>query len=140
MQISQGAEAKVWAAAFLQRDAIIKQRFSKHYRHPTLDATLTTQRLKAEVRCMVRARKLGVRAPVPYYTEVAAATIYMERIVGRSVKQVCPVVLKSILCLANILLRALRLIAAVQVLELWWTPGCGMLCQCCACVPACASP
>jgi TP53 regulating kinase and related kinases len=88
VQISQGAEAKVWAAKFLQRDAIIKQRFSKKYRHPTLDAALTMQRLKAEVRCMVRARKLGVCTPVPYYTEVAAASIYMERIQGRSVKQV----------------------------------------------------
>ena len=86
--MSQGAEAKVWATTFLGKDTIIKQRFSKKYRHPTLDATLTTQRLKAEVRCMVRARKLGVRTPVPYYTEIAAASIYMERIRGCTMKQV----------------------------------------------------
>lgn len=89
-QISQGAEAKVWATTFLQRDTIIKQRFSKQYRHPVLDATLTMQRLKAEVRCMIRARKLGIFTPVPYFTEVQAASIYMERIDGVAVKHVRP--------------------------------------------------
>jgi hypothetical protein len=88
VQISQGAEAKVWSTTFLQRDTIIKQRFSKQYRHPALDATLTMQRLKAEVRCMIRARKLGVLTPVPYFTEVQAASIYMERINGVTVKHV----------------------------------------------------
>ena len=66
-----------------------KQRFNKKYRHPTLDETLTAQRLKAEVRCMVRARKLGVMTPVPYHVEMQAASIYMEFVKGSSVKEVC---------------------------------------------------
>ena len=89
MQVAQGAEARVWACDFLQRKAIVKQRFNKKYRHPTLDETLTAQRLKAEVRCMVRARKLGVMTPVPYYVEMQAASIYMEFVNGSSVKEVC---------------------------------------------------
>lgn len=78
----------MWATTFLGKEAIIKQRFNKAYRHPTLDTNLTMQRLKSEVRCMARARKLGVCTPVPYYTEVQAASIYMERVEGCSVKQV----------------------------------------------------
>ncbi len=37
---------RVWEGVFLGRPAVIKQRFSKKYRHPTLDAKLTVQRLK----------------------------------------------------------------------------------------------
>lgn len=88
-QIAQGAEARVWECDFLKRRAVVKQRFNKTYRHPVLDETLTAQRLKAEVRCMVRARKLGVVTPVPYHVEMQAASIYMEFVKGSSVKEVC---------------------------------------------------
>lgn len=37
---------RVWEAEFLGRPAIVKQRFSKQYRHPALDAKLTMARLK----------------------------------------------------------------------------------------------
>eukprot|EP00891_Asterochloris_glomerata_P003059 jgi/Astpho2/3059/Aster-03363 len=112
--VSQGAEARVFETQFLGRPTIIKQRFSKQYRHPTLDAKLTTSRLKQvckehhvllavataspqpaspsaacllqEVRSILRARKIGVACPVVYYVEQEAATIYMEQIQGRSVK------------------------------------------------------
>ena len=105
---------RVFETQFLGRPAIIKQRFSKQYRHPTLDAKLTTSRLKQvckerhllltpaaaspqpanpsaacllqEVRSILRARKIGVACPVVYYVEQEAATIYMEQIQGRSVK------------------------------------------------------
>ena len=39
-----------------------------------------------EVRSILRARKNGVLTPVIYYVEHEAATIYMERIQGTSVK------------------------------------------------------
>jgi TP53 regulating kinase and related kinases len=90
VQVAQGAEARVWKCNFLQQPAIIKQRFSKGYRHPSLDESLTRERLRAEARCMVRARKLGVLAPVPYFVETKAATIYMQFINGDSVKSVRP--------------------------------------------------
>lgn len=83
---SQGAEARVWEGTFLARPAIVKQRFSKKYRHPQLDAKLTVSRLKQEVRGMMRARKQGVHTPVLYQVDHATACIYMERIEGHSVK------------------------------------------------------
>lgn len=38
---------RVWEGTFLSRPAIIKQRFSKKYRHPQLDVKLTAARLKS---------------------------------------------------------------------------------------------
>ena len=38
---------RVWEGTFLGRPAIVKQRFSKQYRHPQLDAKLTAARLKS---------------------------------------------------------------------------------------------
>ncbi|GAB4817061.1 hypothetical protein N2152v2_004107 [Parachlorella kessleri] len=83
---SQGAEARVWEGVFLGRPTMVKQRFSKKYRHPSLDAKLTAQRLKGEVRSMLRARKLGVPTPVVYHVDHATSCIYMERVQGHSVK------------------------------------------------------
>ena len=37
---------RVWTCTFLQRPAIVKQRFHKRYRHPDLDSKLTTSRFK----------------------------------------------------------------------------------------------
>jgi len=85
--IAQGAEARVYEVQFLGRPTIVKQRFNKKYRHAILDAQLTAARLKQEARVMVKARKLGAWAPVVYCVEHDAATIYMEKVGGRSVKE-----------------------------------------------------
>lgn len=37
---------RVWEGRFLGRPTIVKQRFSKKYRHPQLDVKLTVSRLK----------------------------------------------------------------------------------------------
>lgn len=124
-QVSQGAEAKVWTTQFLQRPAIIKQRFKKRYRHPTLDAALTSQRLKAEVRCMLRARKLGVRTPVPYHVESSASAIYMEHVQGQTIKQVrhcdllADVSMLHCIALARWRVTALQLVAHAHSIS--WT-------------------
>ena len=76
----------MWEGPFLGRHSVVKQRFSKKYRHPQLDAKLTAQRLKQEVRSLLRARKLGVPTPVPFHVDPATACIYMERVAGQSVK------------------------------------------------------
>ena len=54
---------RVWEGSFLGLPTIVKQRFSKRYRHPSLDAKLTAQRLRQEARAVMRARKLGVLTP-----------------------------------------------------------------------------
>ncbi|CAN1729045.1 EKC/KEOPS complex subunit bud32 [Linum perenne] len=71
--IKQGAEARVFESNFVGKRCVIKERFSKKYRHPTLDAKLTLKRLNAEARCMTKARRLGVTTPVLYaYIDGAA--------------------------------------------------------------------
>ena len=39
-------QQRVFRVQFLGRSTIVKQRFSKQYRHPALDAKLTSLRLK----------------------------------------------------------------------------------------------
>jgi TP53 regulating kinase-like protein len=108
----------VFRLTFLQRAAVAKQRFSKRYRHPELDARLTKSRLAGvrpareaaaracsatrhrlhapltwhggpsqEARSLVKARKLGVAAPVLYHVDAAAACLYMEFVPGALVKE-----------------------------------------------------
>lgn len=107
---------RVWEGSLHAGPIIVKQRFSKQYRHPLLDAKLTVSRLKQEVRSMMRARKLGVRTPgaaaaggachrcawpvepqrncrpcpagtaVLHLVDHVASCIYMERVEGHSIK------------------------------------------------------
>lgn len=58
--IKQGAEAKLYRGQFYGRPCISKERFSKAYRHPALDRSLTVQRLKGEIRAMNKCRNLGM--------------------------------------------------------------------------------
>ena len=85
--ISQGAEGRVFAVTFLSRPAIVKQRFKKTYRHPTLDAKITRARLVGETRALVRARRLGVPTPSLLYVDARQNAIYMERVPGRTLKE-----------------------------------------------------
>ena len=57
--VKQGAEAKLYRTTFYGKDCMVKERFSKKYRHPALDKSLTLQRLKAEVRAVNKCRNLG---------------------------------------------------------------------------------
>ena len=52
----QGAEAKLFRLNFHGNEALVKERFSKKYRHPQLDKNLTQQRVNAEVRALTRCR------------------------------------------------------------------------------------
>lgn len=57
--LKQGAEARVYRAHFLGKPTIVKERFPKRYRHPTLDEKLTHRRTAQEVRSILRCRKAG---------------------------------------------------------------------------------
>ena len=57
--IKQGAEAKLYSGVFFGQPAIAKERFSKSYRHPVLDQTLTVRRVRSEVKCIQRCRAMG---------------------------------------------------------------------------------
>jgi len=82
--IGQGAEARLWrvsssalsdyALSVIPKpdsSVILKERFPKTYRHPTLDATLTTRRTRAEARIMDRLLSSGVKVPIVYWPAAA---------------------------------------------------------------------
>ncbi|KAL5702228.1 non-specific serine/threonine protein kinase [Ranunculus cassubicifolius] len=86
--LKQGAEARVFESNFVGKKSVVKERFSKKYRHPTLDSKLTLKRLNAEARCMTKARKLGVPTPVLYAVDPLLHTLTFEYVMGPSVKDV----------------------------------------------------
>ena len=86
--IGHGAEAKVFVTTFLGRDAVVKVRPEKGYRHPELDKRLRVSRTKNEARVIREARRVGVRTPVIYDIDLKECSITMERIQGPSVKHV----------------------------------------------------
>ncbi|KAK7859784.1 ekc/keops complex subunit tp53rk [Quercus suber] len=86
--LKQGAEARVFESNFVGKRSVIKERFSKKYRHPTLDSKITLKRLNAEARCMTKARRLGVSTPVLYSVDPVLHTLTFEYVDGPSVKDI----------------------------------------------------
>ncbi|CAK9147027.1 unnamed protein product [Ilex paraguariensis] len=84
----QGAEARVFESKFVGRRSIVKERFSKKYRHPSLDSKLTLKRLNAEARCMTKARRIGVYTPVLYAVDPVLNTLTFEYVEGSSIKDI----------------------------------------------------
>jgi TP53 regulating kinase-like protein/N6-L-threonylcarbamoyladenine synthase/protein kinase Bud32 len=83
-----GAEATVYRTKYLGREAVVKSRSVKGYRHSELDQRLRSQRTKNEARVMIEARKFGVRTPVIYDIDVKECNMTMEFVAGRKVKDV----------------------------------------------------
>ncbi|WWC85722.1 Kae1-associated kinase Bud32 [Kwoniella dendrophila CBS 6074] len=67
---------------------IIKYRFPKTYRHPTLDQSLTSSRLIFEARSLSRASKSGVIVPKVIWVDDKGGCIGLEKINGWSVREV----------------------------------------------------
>ncbi|GAA5827965.1 hypothetical protein JCM11251_005670 [Rhodosporidiobolus azoricus] len=112
--IKQGAEAKVYKTALYPSPTVtlsssssspspssstsppapppvpilLKYRFPKAYRHATLDALLTRQRLTSEARALVRCQKAGVRVPGLRVVDVRQGCVGMEWVEGWSVREV----------------------------------------------------
>ncbi|WMV40537.1 hypothetical protein MTR67_033922 [Solanum verrucosum] len=81
-------ESLVLSSKELRLRCIIKERFSKKYRHPTLDLKLILKGLNAEARCVTKARRLGVATPVLYVVDPVMHTLTYEYIEGPSVKDI----------------------------------------------------
>ncbi|KAG2044064.1 kinase-like domain-containing protein [Suillus americanus] len=105
--ISQGAEAKVYKAYLRQfstsshgadhgaaieasEPVLLKYRFHKHYRHPSLDASLTRQRIAGEARALMRCMRSGVTVPGIRMVDVNEGVLGIEWIDGKSVRQLLP--------------------------------------------------
>lgn len=67
---------------------VLKHRFPKTYRHPTLDSQLTRQRLVGESRVLVRAAKAGIEVPALRCLDLDHGILGMEFIPGETVRQV----------------------------------------------------
>lgn len=78
--LKQGAEARVYRTEFYKKKAIVKERFSKSYRHPSLDEKLTHRRTTQEVRSMLRCRKAGICTPSVYFVDYSTHCIFMEEV------------------------------------------------------------
>lgn len=71
----------------LPTGCIVKQRFKKTYRHPDLDQQLTAKRVNQEARNLQKCKKAGMDTPTVYFIDIPESTIYMENIIGITVKQ-----------------------------------------------------
>jgi TP53 regulating kinase-like protein len=67
---------------------VVKERFSKKYRHPVLDSKLTLKRLCGEARTLAKARKLGVATPALYAIDFVTNTLTFEFVEGKSIKDI----------------------------------------------------
>jgi TP53 regulating kinase-like protein len=88
MLIKKGAEASLYLEAWHNRRVIIKKRLPKRYRVPELDREIQVQRTRHEPQIMHKAKEAGVPTPVIFMVDLAEATIIMEFVEGKQVKQV----------------------------------------------------
>ncbi|TDL23413.1 hypothetical protein BD410DRAFT_787240 [Rickenella mellea] len=105
--VKQGAEAKVYKSTLhpapnlaslapdkVQTDAsqpvyvLLKHRFQKNYRHPTLNASLTRSRVAGEARALMKCLRAGVNVPGIRMVDAAEGTLGIEWIEGESVRVV----------------------------------------------------
>ncbi|KAF8479849.1 kinase-like domain-containing protein [Gautieria morchelliformis] len=87
--ISQGAEAKVYQCYLHGRShppVLLKHRFTKQYRHPTLDNSLTKGRVAGEARMLLKCHRSGVRVPGVRMVDTECGVLGLEWIEGRSVR------------------------------------------------------
>jgi len=80
--VKQGAEARLYTGSFLGQQVVAKERFSKKYRHPALDAQLTKDRHKAEARALAKCKQIGVCVPTMYLCDNTTTTIIMQNMVN----------------------------------------------------------
>lgn len=80
----QGAEARLRVGTFIGGNkAVLKERFAKKYRHPELDAKLTKDRFRGEVRSLVRCKAIpGIRTPTLYFVDPEKSLFVMEFVEG----------------------------------------------------------
>ncbi|KAF9265428.1 hypothetical protein L218DRAFT_898101 [Marasmius fiardii PR-910] len=90
--ISQGAEAKVYKSQLTSDSSpiLLKYRFQKQYRHPTLDVSLTRSRIAGEARALLRCLRAGVNVPGIRMVDATSGVLGIEWIDGKSVRELLP--------------------------------------------------
>ncbi|KAJ6498053.1 kinase-like domain-containing protein [Mycena vitilis] len=92
--ISQGAEAKVYKANLtsdpLDSPILLKHRFRKGYRHPSLDGSLTRARVAGEARALLKCLRSGVNVPGVRMVDAVEGVLGIDWIDGQSVRRLLP--------------------------------------------------
>ncbi|OSX64975.1 hypothetical protein POSPLADRAFT_1135089, partial [Postia placenta MAD-698-R-SB12] len=65
---------------------LLKYRFHKQYRHPSLDTSLTKSRVAGEARAIIRCLRHGVNVPGIRMVDAAEGILVLEWIEGQSVR------------------------------------------------------
>jgi TP53 regulating kinase-like protein len=86
--IQKGAEATLYSTEWNNRRVVIKKRFPKKYRPSKLDEQIRTYRTVHEPQLIHGAKLIGVPTPVIYQVNLKEATIIMEFIRGKQVKEI----------------------------------------------------
>jgi len=87
--IAKGAEADLWFDPdWNGRRVVIKRRVEKRYRHPEIDRELRRLRTLREAEIIHRAKKAGVPTPIIYQVDPEEATMVMEYIEGRRLRDI----------------------------------------------------
>jgi TP53 regulating kinase-like protein len=95
MLLKKGAEASLFLANWHGRKVIIKTRFPKKYRPTELDEKIRSYRTAHEPQLMHESKKAGVPTPTIFHVDMKNATITMEFVEGKQMKQVLPHVSKK---------------------------------------------
>jgi len=93
--IKKGAEASLYFADWHGRKVIMKKRLPKKYRLSKLDEQIRTYRAIHEPQLMHEAKKAGVPTPTIFLVDIESATIVMQFIEGKQVKQLLSEVSES---------------------------------------------
>ena len=81
--LHEGAEATVIAGSWLGKDAVLKMRRPRGYRHPDLDRSLTRQRLSVEARVLARLQSSEFPSPALFDLDIEEGWMLLSRIDGR---------------------------------------------------------
>src|SRR4030067_3557570 len=85
--LKKGAEASLFLASWHGRRVIVKARFPKKYRPAELDEKIRGYRTVHEPQLMHEAKKAGVPTPTIFLVDTKNASITMEFVEGKQVKQ-----------------------------------------------------
>ena len=88
MLIKKGAEANLYLEDWHNRKVILKRRLSKEYRIAEIDKKIRSQRTVHEPQIIHKAKEAGVPTPTIYMIDIPNATIIMEFIEGKQIKQI----------------------------------------------------
>jgi TP53 regulating kinase-like protein len=85
--IKKGAESSLYLTEWHGRRVVMKKRLPKEYRPSELDERIRIYRTIHEPQLMHEAKEAGVPTPTIFLVDIAEATIIMEFIEGKQVKQ-----------------------------------------------------